>query len=736
MMLDPALIAARAAALMPSAAAIAEQLAFLEFGPEDAARLRAVHDGLLARQRDYVDQFFAHLMAVPRLAAMLGTPDEIAQTVPRLLRHFSDLTLGDYGPAYVQRRLKVGVVHNQIGLEPGWYIAAYRKYLDAVTPVLRALLPDAEAFAATHASLLKIVAFDMSLAIDTYIGEGRAELADSEARFRAAFGQAAVGLSLLDSAGRWLRVNQKLLDILGYAETDLLGSHYLALACPDDPGSRHDALQLLEPGGQQHDVHEHCYLHRAGHRVWVRVTIARMEAGDGTQRYVAVSEDISQRKAVEQRLDHLHHYDELTGLSNRALMIDRLSQAMTFAGRANRHVGVLFIDLDRFKYINDSLGHAAGDTVIIEAAQRLRRHLREGDTVARTGGDEFVVLMSDVVREDEVALQAQRLLDALRDPMHIFGHELAPVASMGISLYPKDGADTATLLMNADAALYRAKDHGRNQFAFYTEEMNARTLDRLRLESGLRQALARGELYLVYQPQMHIASGRITGVEALLRWRPAGQAEIPPSEFIPIAEETGLIESIGEWVLRTACAQMAAWRRAGLQPGRVAVNLSARQFRQRALQESVANILRETGCPPQALELEITESVIMENPEMAIHALEGLSQMGVALAVDDFGTGYSSLAYLKRFPIDALKIDRSFVRDITTDIEDAAIARAVIVLAHSLRLAVIAEGVETAEQLAYLHEQRCDQIQGYYLARPLSPEAFADMVRVKTAQAV
>ncbi|HYD79462.1 MAG TPA: bifunctional diguanylate cyclase/phosphodiesterase, partial [Paucimonas sp.] len=373
--------------------------------------------------------------------------------------------------------------------------------------------------------------------------------------------------------------------------------------------------------------------------------------------------------------------------------------------------------------------HDVGDKIITEISLRLLSRVRDGDTVARWGGDEFVVVLGDVTREEAVANFAQKLLETLSQPMMIEEHELYPAGSIGICLYPRDGDSPSALLKNADTAMYRAKDAGRNNFQFYAHAMNARALDRLKLDGGLRRALLRDEFVLHYQPQMDIRSGEIIGMEALLRWKPPEQPAVYPGDFIPMAEETGLIVQIGEWVLRTACAQLKCWQNAGLCGDmKMAINLSARQFKQHNIVNMVSRVLQETGCDPASLELEITESVVMDNPEAAVATLQHLSDMGVSLAIDDFGTGYSSLSYLKRFPIDALKIDRSFVRDITTDSDDAAIAKAVIALAHSMKLTVIAEGVETAEQLEFLREQECDQMQGYFLSRAVSAEQIEQLL--------
>ncbi|MFI4939367.1 MAG: EAL domain-containing protein [Burkholderiales bacterium] len=841
--------------MMPAQDEIALRHAFLEIGDADIALLKEMHARLEQKKDILADAFYEHLLQFPFLRALLTDAGTIGRLKQTQAAYFSDITAGEYGLEYVRNRLRVGVVHQRIGLEPQWYIGAYRKYLSELTAFLQHFLKDdPDKFLPTYDAVLKIICFDMSLAMDTYIqsdrqeilylkhyaeqiigsmptgmmvidkdrkvrtmncairamlgiGEehvcentsftsfissqllrehieqgladqshqseivialptpekklrylrcavfhsflaeqnllllsveditepmqARAELRESEERFRAAFGHAAVGLAHVSQEGRWLRVNQKLLDIVGYTEQELLQLSFQDITPVEDLNTDREALERLQAGEISNYTTEKRYIHKNGHLVWVKVTVAPMQIGNRPTGFISATEDISQRKQIEDELRHLANHDPLTGLPNRLLLMDRLSQAIAFAHRASKHVAVLFIDIDRFKNINDSLGHDAGNDVIIEVGRRLSQNIREGDTVARLGGDEFVVVLSDVTQEDKAAMITQKILDALSVPMDMQGNELSPAASIGIGLFPKDGVDGPTLLKNADAAMYQAKGAGRGNFQFYAHEMNARTLDRLKLEAGLRHALERNEFVLHYQPQMNISTGEIVGVEALLRWQPPGKPMIAPNNFIPIAEETGLIVPIGEWVLRTACAQHVAWRDAGFHAGRIAVNLSARQFKQQELDKTISRILQETGCSAACLELEITESAIMENPETATETLQKLSNMGVQLSIDDFGTGYSSLSYLKRFPIHSLKIDQSFVRDITTDADDAAIAKAVIALAHSMKLTVIAEGVETVEQLNFLREQQCDHMQGYYFSRPLAPAQFLEFLRAK-----
>ncbi len=462
---------------------------------------------------------------------------------------------------------------------------------------------------------------------------------------------------------------------------------------------------------------------------WNELLIAPVRGEDGAiTHFVGVQNDISEQKRAEKNLLHMATHDALTGLPNRSLLQDRIGQAIGHAQRTQRGVALLFIDIDRFKNINDSLGHTTGDLLISNLAQRLRGAVRMVDTVARVGGDEFVVVLTDIARESDVTQVIPNLLEAITRPMAVVGHELSVTASIGVSLYPRDGDDAISLLKNADTAMYRAKDGGRNDYRFYAQEMNADAVDRLRLENDLRKAITGDELVVHYQPQVNAACGSIIAAEALLRWRHPVHGLIPPNEFIPLAEETGLIVAIGEWVLRHVCAQLRGWREAGLSELKVAVNLSPRQFRQPNIVEMIDRAVHDYDLPSECIELEITEGSLMHNPEEAALLLGELSKRGFRLAVDDFGTGYSSLAYLKRFPLHALKIDRSFVCDVESNRDSAAIATAVIALAHSLGLKVVAEGVEQQVQMDFLRALNCDMAQGYLYGRPLPAEEFIAML--------
>ncbi|MDB5867666.1 MAG: response regulator receiver modulated diguanylate cyclase/phosphodiesterase, partial [Betaproteobacteria bacterium] len=433
-------------------------------------------------------------------------------------------------------------------------------------------------------------------------------------------------------------------------------------------------------------------------------------------------------KESEEQFRRLAHYDSLTRLPNRSLFYDRLAHGIAQARRNGWTLAVLFIDVDRFKHVNDTFGHTAGDQLLKQVSERLSGCIRSDDTVGRLSGDEFAIVLSRLTAPEDAATVAQKIVDELNLPFQLEGAELYVTASIGITVYPNDSEDQDALIRNADVAMYRAKERGRNNYQFYTPELNRRTREMLNMESELRRALERDEFVMHYQPKVSLVTGQITGVEALLRWRHPERGLVPPGDFIPLLEETGLIVQTGEWVLKAVCEQIKTWERAGIEPLPVAVNLSARQFLAPDLAGSIRRVLEAHEVKPDLLEVEITESAIMTNADEAIRTLETLEALGVKTSVDDFGTGYSSLGYLKRFPLYALKIDRSFVRDITSDPDDATITQAVISMAHSLQLKVIAEGVETEAQLEFLERYGCDEVQGYLYSKPIPGEECGIMI--------
>jgi len=469
---------------------------------------------------------------------------------------------------------------------------------------------------------------------------------------------------------------------------------------------------------------------RDGLEIPIESSVARIHDREGQATgMVIVFRDVSVARAMALQITHAAEHDFLTGLPNRMLLNDRITQAIALAPRHLKRVAVLFLDLDGFKYINDSLGHPVGDKLLQSIAERLADCVRASDTVSRQGGDEFVVLLSEVSHSEDAAISARRMLQAVARPHSIDMHDLHITTSIGVSVYPDDGVDADTLIKNADTAMYQAKENGRQSFQFFKPAMNVRAVERQSIEEGLRRALERREFSLHYQPKINLAAGAISGAEALIRWMHPTRGMVPPAEFIPIAEDCGLILPIGAWVLREACAQARAWMDAGLPVTSMAVNVSAMEFRHEGFLDGLSAILAETGLDPASLELELTESVLMKHAASTATILQTLRERGMRVAVDDFGTGYSSLSYLRKFPVDAVKIDQSFVRQISTAGDDTTIVKAVIGMARGLKLRVIAEGVETLEEVAFLRAYRCEEAQGYYFSRPVPPQQFAMLLR-------
>jgi diguanylate cyclase (GGDEF)-like protein/PAS domain S-box-containing protein len=545
-------------------------------------------------------------------------------------------------------------------------------------------------------------------------------------RYRTLFERNLAGVFRTSTAGGIVECNDAFARILGFSSSrECIGrniiDHYA------EPLQRQALLERLLTRGSLTSYE--LELRRGdGTPVWVLAN-STLLGGEPEPVIEGTLVDITKRKDAEFQLVHQAYHDALTGLPNRMLFHDRLTQALGLARRNHRGLAVLFLDLDQFKLVNDTLGHAAGDRLLQAVAERLRRSVRKSDTVARVGGDEFNLLLPDVGHGSQAARMAEKILATVARPVEVDGHRLYLTTSIGISLFPADGGDAEALLTSADIAMYRAKEQGRNGYQLCTPAMNARSLERLTLENDLRQGIERHEFQLFYQPQMDLATGRIVGIEALLRWQHPSRGLVSPDTFIAVAEEARLIVPIGEWALRRACEQAVAWN-AAHQPGlRLAVNLSALQFQQRGLPASIRRILVETGLDAHLLEIEITESAAMQNAALTVEVLAALRGMGVRIAIDDFGTGHAALAYLKQFPIDALKVDRGFVADIEASQEGRAIITAIISLAHGLGIRVIAEGVETEEQLRFLAASGCDEYQGFLVSPPLPPEELPRLFR-------
>jgi diguanylate cyclase (GGDEF)-like protein/PAS domain S-box-containing protein len=540
---------------------------------------------------------------------------------------------------------------------------------------------------------------------------------------------AAEGVMICDADERIVSVNKAFSRITGYGAEEVLGATPDMLLMDDESrGLRAEISRTVVDEG--HWKGELWSRRKNGERYLEQCSVSAVkDEVDRLVNFIILFSDVTKQKEDELRLQFLAHHDPLTGLANRILFQQRCEETLLRAERKSAKAAVVFIDLDHFKTVNDSLGHAYGDDLLKQVASRLLECVRKTDVVGRLGGDEFIVLLNEVTDSGDVALIAKKILDRLTASFTIAGHEIFVSASLGISWYPDDGLNAPTLIQNADAAMFAAKEQGRNNYQFFSAEMNAQALEILMMASSLRLAIEREELVLEYQPRIDLLIGKVMGVEALVRWNHPNLGRIMPGQFIGIAEKTGLIDPLGQWVLKDACQQMMAWRRSGLAPKRVAVNLSARQFMQPDLTERIASVLKESGLEAEALELEVTESMVMHDPQRAAVILERLKEMGVAIAIDDFGTGYSSLSYLKRFPIDFIKIDQSFVRGIPLDAEDVGITNAIIAMAKTLDVKLIAEGVDNADQLAFLKDKGCDEVQGYLISSPMPAEGLRRFLR-------
>jgi len=555
-------------------------------------------------------------------------------------------------------------------------------------------------------------------------------LRQSEEKYRSILENIQEAYFEVDLAGNFTFYNDSLCRITACTREELLRANYRRFSDEENSKKVFQVFNKVFKTGEPTDSFDWLIIRKDGTKRFIEASVSLKRDSSGKPGgFKGVIRDITERKMIEQELNHLATHDALTGLPNRLMFSQLLNHAILSAQRNRKQLAVLFIDLDRFKTINDSLGHEAGDTMLQEIAGRFKHLLRAADIVGRLGGDEFIILIEDVNELNQVATLAQKILTTTIKPVDIMSEECRVTASIGISIYPSDGRDEQSLMKNADIAMYFAKEEGKNNYQFYSDNIRSMANERLSIETNLRRALERNELYLDYQAKMDFKTGMITGVEALLRWNNPYLGSVTPTQLIPVAEETGMIVPIGRWVMRTACAQNVAWQRQGLPAICMAVNLSLRQLTDDRLLGDIKNILEETGMAPHLLELEITESMVMHNPERLIAVLNKIKDMGVLLAIDDFGTGYSSLAQIKNFPVNTLKVDRSFIRNLPFNSENKAITEAVIIMGKNLRLTVVAEGVETKEEENFLRQQVCDEMQGFYFSKPIAPDKFADLLR-------
>jgi diguanylate cyclase (GGDEF)-like protein/PAS domain S-box-containing protein len=835
-------------------AEIARRKAFLEFTAEDAARLHTLHATLQTLAPDFANAFYDHLLAFEETRRFI--PD--AATLARLKRaqaaYFESLTAGDYGPEYIAHRLRVGVVHQRIGLEPKWYLGAYGKYLGELLPeIWQRLGSDPDAFINAYRALIKVVLLDMGLAIDTYIQADRQTILALKEYDEMVFASIPEGLLVLSSELAILSANRSFLKQLGLTAEAVRGRPLMEVIAAN--GLRERILEVLTTGVAQHDVPFSMGSAGSDARMPVRITLtgirlaeeeeeeeeeARLlliiedltaeeklraaalesdrrfrdlaetandgiimadtqgniayfnraaermfgyyrdqilgqpvemlihgvnphllEAGEAplpsweaegfrhdgsvfpvegstsvfegsTGRFVTyLLRDLSERKRAEGLIWKQANFDTLTGLPNRRLFLDRLEQEIRKAHRANLPLALLFLDLDGFKEINDTLGHSMGDILLKDVAQRLSACVRESDTVARMGGDEFTVILGELDGTGSVERIAQDILRKLAEPFPL-GDELAYIsASIGITLYPEDATGIEELLKNADQAMYAAKNQGRNRFNYFTPVMQESAQIRRQLTTDLRGALAANQFRLVYQPIVELATGAIHKAEALIRWQHPTRGLVSPAEFIPVAEDTGLIIDIGDWVFREAVRQAARWRASHHAQFQISVNTSPVQYRNEGInQDAWLDHLQKLGLPGQSIVVEITEGLLLDAGAAITDQLLKFRDAGIQVSLDDFGTGYSSLSYLKKFDIDYLKIDQSFVQHLEANSDDMVLCEAIIVMAHRLGLKVIAEGVETHEQRALLAAAGCDYGQGYLFSRPVPPEQFEALLQV------
>ena len=558
-------------------------------------------------------------------------------------------------------------------------------------------------------------------------------LRQSEEKYRSILESIQEGYFEVDLNGNFTFCNNSMSRLTGCSKEELLGMNYKQFT------NEENIKEVLQAFNEVYDTGEPFkfdwqIIRRSGSEGFIEASVTLKKDLSGKPiGFKGMIRDITERKRIEQQINYMATHDALTGLPNRLMFSQLLNHAIRSAQRHGKQLAVLFIDLDRFKTINDSLGHEAGDRLLKEMARRFRKSLRAVDIVGRLGGDEFIILTDEVDELNQVANVAHKLLTTVIQPMVLAGEECRITASIGISIYPRDGNDEQSLMKNADVAMYFAKEEGKNNYQFYSKDIHSLSNKRFSIETNLYRALERNELSLEYQAKVDFKSGMITGVEALLRWKNPSLGTLTPMQFIPVAEGTGMIVPIGRWVMKTACAQNVAWQRQGLPPIRVAVNLSLRQLMDDKLLEDIKAALDESGMAPNLLELEITESMVMHNPEHMIGVLTNIKKMGVRLAVDDFGTGYSSLSQIKNFPVDTLKVDRSFIRNLVQDSDNQAITQAIINMGKNLCLTVVAEGVETQEQKDYLRYLICDEMQGFHFSKPVAPDQFADLLRKNNA---
>ncbi|MDZ4201124.1 MAG: EAL domain-containing protein [Gallionella sp.] len=700
---------------------IASRQAFLDFDARDVALLRELNPMLVSSRSALTETFYRHLLRFPEIRPLLGDETKLARLKQAQSVYFGQLTEGDYGTEYVENRLHIGVVHQRVGLTPKWYMSAYCKYMNEVMPlVLDHFSAEPERGRDACRALLKVIFFDMGLALDTYFHAEHKALVLARSYTEQIVSNMPIGFIVLDSRGIIRLANNAVLNMFGLGGNAAWQDHSLDqfLGMQQLDGQ---VTAVLHSGTACNDL----YFERANgeqKRAYLAdISLAQM----GEQNVVLfMVQDITLRKQSEEEIHRLAFYDPLTALPNRRLLQERLLQSMSISARSGKHGALMFIDLDNFKTLNDTQGHDVGDLLLQEVASRLTINVREGDTVARLGGDEFVVALESLsgITHDaatQAELVAEKVRSALVQPYQLNGIEHGTSPSIGVSLFRGHQFSLDEVMKQADLAMYQAKSGGRNRVCFFDPAMQAEMEQRAELENDLRAAIRLGQLQLFYQMQVD-DSGRIIGAEGLIRWLHPQRGMVSPAQFIPMAEETGMILPIGDWVIEQACRQLKAWEmEPALRKLELSVNVSPRQLSQSYFVEHIQDTIEKTGIRASRLKLELTESFILNDVEEAIEKMRELRGIGIRFAMDDFGTGYSSLAYLKRLPLDQLKIDQSFVRDIARDKSSGVMVRTIINIANNFGLKIIAEGVETDEQLAFLRQYGCSTFQGYLFGKPV-----------------
>lgn len=705
---------------------IAQRKAFLSLDERDNELLKSLHSTLENQRGRLTEVFYEHLLRFPELRPLLGDDAKLARLKNAQMKYFSQLTEGCYDQSYVENRLHIGVVHQRVGLTPKWYMSAYCKYLNEVTPLILAQYANApEQGIDACRALVKVIFFDMGLALDTYFHAEQKELRLARSYTEQIVNNMPIGFIVLDARGQMRLVNKAVLRMFELLDDEAWRNKsldsYLGLTDLDNMVN-----QVINSGKHCNEFGFERAINNKHRAFLADISLAQM--GD-EQVVLFMVQDITRRKQSEEEVHRLAFYDSLTQLPNRRLLHERLRQSMSSSARSAKNGALMFIDMDNFKTLNDTQGHDVGDLLLKEVAHRLMRNVREGDTVARLGGDEFVVALESLsANTHEAASQSETIAEKIRaelnQPYRLNGLEHHSSPSIGISLFRGHQNSLEEVLKQADLAMYQAKASGRNMVCFFDPAMQAEMEFRAELEKDLRASIRLNQLMLYYQMQVD-ESGRIVAAEALIRWQHPQRGMIPPVQFIPLAEETGMILSIGDWVIEQACAQLKAWEMDPvMRKIQLSVNVSPRQLSQPYFVEQVTEAIEKSGIRASQLKLELTESFILKDVDEAIEKMQELHWIGVHFAMDDFGTGYSSLAYLSRLPLEQLKIDRSFVSDIAHNKNNRIMVRTIISIANNFGLQIVAEGVETDEQLAFLRQYGCNRYQGYLFGKPVPAEEF------------